>query len=172
VSVTVKISGLEVGVELRNMGTRAKAAALVGVIRALQVGKAKTVALLSADDHSLAELAAMGHPYSKVHGFVIHVPDETVHTRGGELVDGVTAVPPKGTASSIIEGSIVNTAQPLDRWIQAGTIHMRARPYMDYVTKKYGDDMAAEVTKAIDAALARPATGGTYTGAILSKYRA
>jgi hypothetical protein len=168
--VTVTIKGLEAATEFSSLPTRAKAACFAGVVNALALGLKEARVIVSADDHTLKELAKLGHPYSKEHPQTIHIPDETVHTRRGELLDGLIVNAPSGQAAGIVEGSITNTAQPLDRWIQSGTVRMRPRPYMDRVALDHGDEMADLVVEAIDAALAKPASA-QYTGAVLSKYR-
>jgi hypothetical protein len=133
--VDLTISGLEsVGVEVRE-------AAYYAVVEALQKAFQACKDTISLGDHSLKELALMGHPYGFKHPAQIHDPDVDVHVQSGEYLASLKARPPIGMATAIIEGSIVNES-PLDRWIQEGTDKMRARPWMQYIVDTYGEDFA------------------------------
>lgn len=41
---------------------------------------------ISLSDHSLKDLARMGHPYSRVGGFRLHDPEYQVHTQSGRML--------------------------------------------------------------------------------------
>lgn len=171
--VDAVISGLEsVGVDVRE-------AAYYAIVEALQKAFEACHALLSETDHSLRDLALMGHPYSAAHPQAIHDPDVIVHMQDGTVQkletsdnrftsgirtehmlthyrDSLRAVPPVGTGEAIIEGKIVNDS-PLDRWIQEGTSKMRERPWMQYVVDTFGSDLADLIEARIVAAIERAA---------------
>lgn len=54
----------------------------------------------SLTDHSLADLAEMGHPYSAAHPANPHEPPYLVHTQGGELLSGIY----DGTSDASVSG--------------------------------------------------------------------
>jgi hypothetical protein len=98
---------------------------------------------ISARDHSLAELAAMGHPYATRDPRNPHDPPQTVHVQSGALISGLQDGDVKATAKGAT-ARVWNTEQPLDTWIQTGTPAMIARAYMEYVH----DNFAAEIYEA------------------------
>ena len=44
---------------------------------------------VSLTDHSLSDLARLGHPYSRARGRPLHSPNYKVHTQSGKLLGGV-----------------------------------------------------------------------------------
>jgi hypothetical protein len=122
-----------------------------GVIQGLAIAQAACRTMISADDHTQAELDAMGNPYGNRNPHVIHEPDEIVHTQSGAYLRGLRTIPPVGTFGAIIEGQVVNDDSK-DRWIQEGTTNMRARPYMEKVVETYGEAIASVIESMIDAA--------------------
>lgn len=108
---------------------RAKLAAQFAV--GIMANKAKEFCaeLLSEDDHSLQDLARMGHPYAVRRPANPHDPPETVHQQTGALLAGLTATPPRGNAQGVT-AKVFNREKELDGWIQRGTSKMIARPYM------------------------------------------
>lgn len=144
--VDVTISGLDA------YGLEAREAAYYAIVEVLQKAFEACKDIISEGDHSLRELALMGHPYGFKHPAEIHDPDVIVHVQSGAYRDALKAIPPVGAAGAIIEGQIVNES-PLDRWIQEGTSHMRARPWMQYIVDTYGDDFATLIQLRIEDAL-------------------
>ena len=141
---------------IRDMSLGVQKAAMVGVINGLQVAHARADAIISADDHSLKDLAAMGHPYSKREPQVIHTPDETVHEQSGDYERALRVEKPVSYADgAIVEGEvhIAGDEQQLDEWIQEGTSRMRARAWADRVMIDHGEEIAAAVEGPIQAAL-------------------
>lgn len=144
--IDVTIAGLEqVGLEVRE-------AAFYAVIEALQHAFEICKDTIGVGDHTLRQLAEMGHPYGHKHPAQIHDPDVLVHVQSGEYLAHLKANPPVGTSDAIIEGTILNDS-PLDRWIQEGTTLMRARPWMDWIVQTYGDDLAALIEARIAEAI-------------------
>ncbi|MGH7328906.1 MAG: hypothetical protein ACREJX_11210 [Polyangiaceae bacterium] len=152
-----KAEGLDVVVRgLDRAVLEVREAAWRGVIDALHVAFVASYHLLSEDDHTLLELAAVGHPYSRTHGFAIHSPDEIVHVQTGEYRDALRQVSPEGSFGTIVEGKIVNDSE-LDRWIQTGTLRMRQRPWMDFIVRHFGNDMANAIIARVREAIRRRA---------------
>jgi hypothetical protein len=150
--IRTEIRGAQVVVDgLENASNGLRKAAMLGVIEALQVAHAHCDAIISADDHSLRDLAEMGHPYSARNPQQIHDPDETVHEQSGEYRDALKAQKPKSYADgNIVEGEVGIDPENaemrlLDRWIQTGTIKMRARRWSQRVIDDHGDEIAAPI---------------------------
>jgi hypothetical protein len=151
--IKATITGVDVTVSgLQSVGVDVREAAYYAVVEALEKAFQASKALISADDHTLRALALLGHPYGYRHPAQIHDPDIIIHAQRGEYLAALRANPPVGLATSIIEGSIVNDS-PLDRWLQEGTTKMRARPWMEYIVKEYGDDFAALIEARILSAI-------------------
>jgi len=128
---------------IKGWSVATKVAAFAGVVYVL-TGMVKPAAerAINLSDHTLKDLADMGHPYSAAHGFQIHEPDELVHAQSGEYLHGIEVTPPVGLPGAIIEGSLENT-DPKDRWIQEGTLKMRPRPWMEAIVRLFGADWGA-----------------------------
>jgi hypothetical protein len=142
-------------------------AAFQGVLLALGAAFRACETMLSPSDHTLRELALMGHPYSRAHGQTIHTPDELVHLQSGAYRAALEKVSPQGAFGEIIGGSVQigDRMADRDRWIQEGTTMMRARPWMQWIIDNYGDDLADVIIARIDQALRdNPATANTITG--------
>ncbi len=133
-------------------------AAYYAVLEAMQKAFETCKTVIGADDHSLRQLALMGHPYGYEHPQQIHDPDVVVHIQSGEYQKALRAISPRGSFGQIIEAQIVNDSQK-DRWIQEGTTHMRARPWMAWITEHYGPDYTNLIMARITAAI--EASGGT-----------
>lgn len=162
--ITARIEGLDLTITgLQRFGLDVREAAFYALIEALQKAFEACRDMINPTDHTLRQLAEMGHPYGFTHPEVIHEPDELVHRQSGAYMDALRAVSPRGSGDSIIEGTIDMgddpTIQDLDRWIQDGTTMMRARPWMAWIMQHYGDDFAdlieARITAAISSAHGR-----------------
>jgi hypothetical protein len=156
VGLTATIGGL------RNFDTRVKARAFGAVVRGLQKARAASLKEITAGDHSLAVLAAMGHPYATRHPDPPHA-DPIIHQQTGAYVRAMRVTPPVGTPGEIIEGRIDMNGDPamkqLDRWLQEGTMKMIARPWMKDVMNKVGaaiaDAIIAELRAAVEESKAK-----------------
>lgn len=137
---------------------RAKVAAQFAVGAMAQKAKARCEDLISARDHSLKELADMGHPYAKRDPQNPHDPPETVHVQDGALISGLRATKPTGSSGGV-SAKVVND-DPVDVWVQGGTRTMIARPYMERVRREFGADIIA----AGEAEFARHPLGGQQGG--------
>lgn len=138
--ITAKITGLDV--TIKNMGelsVQGKKGAFDGVFKALDVANQASLKMISADDHSLAELALLGHPYSAAHPDPPHA-DPMIHVVTGMYQGALTVTPPVGWATEIIEGTIKND-DPKDRFLQDGTTKMIGRPWMQWVIDTIGTDL-------------------------------
>lgn len=142
--IKATIEGLDITISgLESVGPESREAAYFAIVEALQRAFEICKATISLSDHSLRELALMGHPYGFTHPQEIHKPDELVHIQSGNYIDALTAHPPTGLGYAIIEGTIsMDGVEELDRWIQEGTDKMRARPWMQYIVDTYGEDFA------------------------------
>lgn len=154
-----RVIGADVIVEgIRDMSLAVQKAAMLGVINGLQVAHAEADKIISADDHSLKELAQLGHPYSKADPQVIHTPDETVHIQSGDYERALRVEKPVSYADGAIVEGVVHIPDDsdqhdLDVWIQGGTKTMRARAWADRVTEDHGDAIAAAIEAPIADAL-------------------
>lgn len=114
---------------------------------------------ISARDHSLKELAAMGHPYAAAHPSDPgnpHDPPETVHAQDGALLAGLQDGDVQATAAGAT-ARVWNTEQPLDTWVQVGTPTMVGRAYMEFVRNHFADDIVAAGVAELQTALAKAA---------------
>lgn len=151
--ISGKVEGLDVCIGgLENFGVDVREAAYYAVVEALKVAFEACQHLLSESDHTLRDLALMGHPYSVSRGFQIHSPDVEVHVQSGAYRDALKAISPIAAGGTILEGKIVNDS-PIDEIIQNGTVVMRARPWMKYVVEQYGTDLADLIEARISAAI-------------------
>lgn len=67
----------------------------------------KVVKNMSLTDHSLKDLAQMGHPYSRRHPMTIHDPKWAVHTQSGKLLESKES---GTTEASVIGGELKASA--------------------------------------------------------------
>jgi hypothetical protein len=88
---------------------------------------------------------------------------------GESYLGALHVTKPVGTMTAIMEGKISiegdDAAKELDRWLQEGTTHMVARPWMEYVVKEYGIEILDAMNLAIMAGMKRDWTrwmGGEY----------
>lgn len=154
------IEGLDIVISgLTETSLDVQQAAYQGVLLALNAAFKACETMLSPQDHTLKELALLGHPYSASQGFSIHDPDELVHIQTGAYRDALEKVSPSGAGDAIIEGQIKidDSMADLDRMIQEGTIHMRGREWMKYIVQHYGDDFANVIEASVTAALQKHA---------------
>lgn len=93
-------------------------------------------------DHSLKDLADLGHPYSTrfATDSFVH-PDEFVHTQSGRLVDNIEAI-------SSIDGDIVTVAcgvresrVPYIGYLIDGTSKMRSRDFLGHAFQEKAELM-------------------------------
>lgn len=158
------VTGTEVVVSgLRNTSNAVMKAAFMGVINALAKAYEYSHDMISLSDHSLADLAKMGHPYGFKHPAIIHDPDEMVHRQTGEYLDALkVSKPSSGADREIVEGNVGIEGnaemEQLDRFIQLGTSKMRARPWSQYIVDNHGDELAEIVESAVADALAAEAS--------------
>jgi hypothetical protein len=156
VKISGSIEGLDIVVSgLDDASLEVREATFQGVLLALNAAFRACDAMLSATDHSLRQLAEMGHPYGFTRPQLIHDPDVLVHMQSGDYRAALRRKSPSGSFGDIVEGEVWNDS-PLDAIIQGGTSRMRARPWMKYVIDHFGEDFAdiieARIMKAIQAA--------------------
>ena len=162
------VEGLDItitGLEEHSLAIRE--AAFQGVLLALNAAFKACATMLSPQDHTLRELAELGHPYSRAHGGHLHTPDELVHVQSGAYRAALQRESPRGAGPQIIEGRIFIGGEmaDLDRMIQEGTTLMRARPWVKYIIDHFGQDFAdVIVARAEQAVRANPPTANTITG--------
>lgn len=156
--MTGEVEGLDVIVSgLDEASLDVREAAFQGVLLAMNAAFKACVQMLSPEDHTLRELALMGHPYGFTHPQEIHDPDELVHLQSGKYRDALRKISPRGSFGEIVEGEInIDDSQAeLDRWIQEGSSKMRARPWMQWVVDQYGEDFADIIEARIQQSLQR-----------------
>lgn len=158
--MSTEIRGLDIVVEgLEQASNAIRVAAFEGVIEGLEMAHEHSREIISARDHSLKDLAAMGHPYSAAHGFQIHDPDETVHEQqSGQYLSALTVEKPSYYAGGeIIEGAVHIAGdaemEDRDRWIQEGTTRMRARNWSQRVVDEHGQEIADHIEARIEGAV-------------------
>jgi hypothetical protein len=154
--VSGTITGLDLAITgLEDDSLAIRQAAFRGVLLALNKLYQACEQMLSPNDHTLIELALMGHPYSAAHGQAIHVPDELVHLQSGQYRAALKRESPSGAGGAIIGGSIYigDEQADIDRWIQEGTTLMRARPWMQWVVDRFGQDAADLIVAMVDQAI-------------------
>jgi hypothetical protein len=158
--ISATIEGVDVTIAgLESVGVDGREAAYYAVIEVLKIAFDACKTTISADDHTLRALAELGHPYGHKHPATIHDPDVIVHEQSGGYLGALTADPPIGGPYEILEGKIY-IAPPfdqLDRWLQEGTSKMRARPWMEYVCREFGEDWADIIEARIMASMERAA---------------
>jgi len=149
------ISGSVTGVDVVIKGMASfdvvtKEGAFIGIEQALEaVVKPAAIKLISAQDHSLKELADLGHPYAAAHPNPPH-SDPIVHVQTGEYLAGIRVELPKGSIDKVIEGRLIND-DPKDRFIQDGTTTMIARPWMQHIIDEHGPEIAGVIEQVIKA---------------------
>lgn len=145
---------------LDDASNKIRAAAWRGTTKALERAAELSRGMISEGDHTLKELATLGHPYGFTNPQVIHDPDTVVHAQTGDYIDALRVTKPVQDATGdIFEGEVkIDDSQAeLDRWIQQGTTKMRARPWMEDIVDNHGEELANIVLAEIEAAVAREA---------------
>jgi hypothetical protein len=156
--MTSTIDGVDIVVGgLQNTTNSVMKAAMLGVIKALAEAYKDANELISATDHSLKDLAKMGHPYGFKHPQEIHDPDVIVHIQSGRYEKALMVQKPSSYADrTIIEGKvgIMGDAEMevLDQRLQLGTSKMRARPWTQHVVDENGEKYAEIVSDRIEEA--------------------
>jgi len=156
----IQIDGITTLTEgIDNCSKRVMHSAIVGVTKALDRALELSRAELNETDHSLKDLAALGHPYSKANPQVIHDPDTIVHAQTGDYIDALRVSKPTSDAYGVVGGDVhvAEEQAQLDRWIQQGTTKMRARPWMQDVVDNHGTELSNIVQAEIEVAVARDA---------------
>lgn len=154
--ITGSIENLDVVVTgLGDTSLEVREAAFQGVLLAMNAAFKACQTMISADDHSLKQLAELGHPYGFTRPALIHDPDVVVHIQSGDYLKALQRTSPSGSGGDIIGGEIFNDS-PLDGIIQNGTLRMRGRPWMQWIVDHYGESFAdiieARVAQALRAA--------------------
>jgi hypothetical protein len=160
--VKATIEGLDIVVKgLEQQTLEVREGAFQGVLLAMNAAFKACETLITADDHSLRELARMGHPYGFTNPQEIHDPDVVIHMQSGKYAKALHRDSPRGAFGEIIEGRIDMSGDPkmaqLDRWLQEGTTLMRERPWMQWIVDHYGEDFA----KIIEASIRRAIRGAS-----------
>ena len=161
--LTATVRGLDLTIgSIEGLGTAAAAGALAGVTKGLAIAELAARKLIGASDHSLADLAMMGHPYARRNPHSPHA-DPIVHVQTGRYLGALKVTQPQGRifagSPAIIQGRMGiegdEEMEKLDRWLQEGTLHMIARPWMAYIVRNFGTEMMQVVVAEIQNAVAR-----------------
>lgn len=153
-----EVRGVEVTIDgLAGFETRVKARMFVAVAKGLEKARTAVLAEITAGDHSLAVLRAMGHPYAAARPNPPH-SDPVIHQQTGEYVRALRVHSPRASGGEIVEGCIAidgdEKMRQLDRWLQQGTMSMIARPWARYVTERSGKEIRAAMIAELRAAIA------------------
>ena len=105
---------------------------------------------VSLEDHSLADLAALDHPYSSEHPKILHDPSYQVHVQDGDLRDAVKVV---GVNQYLFRVGVDETKAPHVVDVIFGTRDMVARDFLTSSFHEVEQEMLAifaeEITKEI-----------------------
>ena len=135
-----EVTGAKVTLQIMDSWiVEAKLAAMVSVGAMSHKTKELCAQMISLTDHSLKDLADMGHPYATRDPHNPHDPPEQVHTHSGDLLRGLKEIAPKGTSRGA-EAEVLNVDEK-DVWVQLGTETKIARPYMDAVRRIHADEI-------------------------------
>jgi HK97 gp10 family phage protein len=93
-------------------------------------------------DHSLAQLAAMGHPYSTKSGGAPH-PDEFVHQQSGTLYANIEKINEQDGNKLIVASGVSKSKVPYISFLINGTSKMRPRDFQGHAFQKCKDKMLA-----------------------------
>ena len=163
--LTATVRGLDLTIGMINgLSPAAAAGAFAGVVKGLEIADLASRKLISASDHTLRDLARMGHPYGRAPSTTRQAPphgDPVVHVQTGRYLAALKKTPPVGKVfagnPAIIKGRLAiegnDEVEQLDRWLQEGTLKMIARPWMELVMRQFGDDIAAVIISEIRAAV-------------------
>jgi hypothetical protein len=155
------IDGIDITIDgLQHTSNAVMKAAFLGVVDALQEVFKDSNEIISATDHTLKDLAKMGHPYGFKHPQEIHDPDVIVHIQSGRYEKALKVQKPSSYADrSIIEGKVGimgdEAMETLDQRLQLGTAKMRARPWEQYLVDHKGEHYAEIVADRISSQLAQ-----------------
>jgi hypothetical protein len=148
------VTGSEITLKImQSWQKEAKIAAMVAVGAMAEKSKGLCAKMISLTDHSLKDLAKMGHPYAKAHPNNPHDPPEQVHTHTGDLLRGLKVLAPRAT-SDTVTSEVVNTDEK-DPLIQIGTQTMIGRPYMRRVRTEHREEILKAGTAAMNDRMSR-----------------
>lgn len=149
-NVELTLTGIE------TFTTQTRGYAWQGVVEGLKIAYAASAKMIGyADEHTIARLAAMGHPYAKAHPNPPHdLPAIHRQSNVGGYFNALVLIKPIGKGSDIVSGTVqidpTNTAMvQLDVWLQDGTTMMIARPWMEDVVREFGEMMIDTLDRAI-----------------------
>lgn len=137
-------------VAMRGAGTQTHSAAAAAARAAGQVLLGILRNNISARDHSLRQLAQMGHPYARRHGSIqIHTganpyltnPTSLVHQQSGRLMSSAFVAESTGTGGTSIRVGLDKSIAPHAVYVTQGTRVMLAR---DVVTETRDADGTRE----------------------------
>lgn len=161
--LTAAVRGLDLTIKsIEGLSPAAAGGAFAGITKGLFLADLAARKLISASDHSLADLAKAGHPYAVRDPHPPH-SDPVIHAQTGRYLDALKLTPPVGKnfagSPAIIKGRLGiegdEEMEQLDRWLQEGTLKMIARPWMEQVIKTQGaaiaDVISTEIWKAVRA---------------------
>jgi hypothetical protein len=106
---------------------------------------------LSLQDHTLADLARLGHPYARRFGAHTLHPDYFLHVQTGTLIASLNYEVTETPGS--VYGRIGNTAY-YHRWLIYGTTKMRPRDYLQKTEDDLGPSIVRAMTSQLSAAIA------------------
>jgi hypothetical protein len=161
--ITGEVRGLEATISgIRNFEPRVKAIAWLAVVHGLKALQTASLKEITATDHSLVVLKAMGHPYATRNPRPPHA-EPVIHIQSGRYVAGLRVYPPAGLPGAIVGGEIRmdgdSWVQQLDAMLQQGTSRMIARPWMKFITQTIGPAVVAAVKAEIANAIRESGIG-------------
>lgn len=136
---TVNGAGFKLIIASGSLTAKAQAAILEGLKTVSANYKEQIDKVISLDDHTLAELRALGYPYStdKSEGG-IHGDDRLVHEQTGKLRSSIKVSPPEATTSRTFSVFVTSTAEHM-KYLIFGTSRMRPRRFHELAYERIKD---------------------------------
>lgn len=104
---------------------------------------------INLNDHTIKQLAAMGHPYSAVNPQQIHTPEYLVHKQTGELRRAVEHGVIQEGDETIGFVRVNEDKAPYARWVVMGTTKMVGRDFLSGTMDELRDKVYDEIRKGL-----------------------
>lgn len=132
-------AGFQLIIASGSITKKAEAAILLGLREISQEYKKQIDKAISLDDHTLAELRALGYPYStdKAKGS-LHGDDRLVHEQTGKLRSSIKVSPPAASTSRRFSVFITSSVEYM-KYLIFGTSRMRPRRFHELAFEKMKD---------------------------------
>jgi hypothetical protein len=144
-------AGFQLIIASGSVSAKVRQAILDGLVEVGKQYKAQVLKNISLDDHTLAELRKLGHPYSTAFkGDGLHGDDALVHVQTGRLKKSIRLSPPEETTTRRFSVYVTSNV-PYMPFLLYGTSTMRARPFhqksFDEIKDKFWKPVLDKVSK-------------------------